>query len=81
VARICAERLIELRHVAIGAVAHETGQLIALARQHHARGSGKRNAEAVHQTVGEPVADYLHLIDVIVGEWRNEASAEPLFLR
>ena len=33
------------------------------------------------QPFGEPVADDLHLVDVVLGEWRDEAAAEPVILR
>ena len=45
------------------------------------RAGGEGFDEATQQSLGEPVADDLHLVDVVVGERRDEAAAEALLLR
>ncbi len=81
VARIVAEGLLHLRRDRRRAVAHQAVEIVALARDRYAGAGGEGFDEAAEQPFGEPVADDLHLIDVIFGERRDEAAAEPLLLR
>ena len=65
-----------------GAVAHQAGEIIALAGDLRARGARREGLdEAAEKPVGEPVADDLNLVDVVVREGRDEAAAEAGVLR
>ena len=81
VARIGAERLLQLSQIVGRAVAHQAGKIVALAGDRHAGSDSERLDETANQPFGKPVADDLHLIDVIIGERGDEAAAETLLLR
>ena len=81
VARIGAERLLQLSHIVGRAVAHQTVEIVALARDRHARPGSERLDETAHQSFGKPIADNLDLIDVVIGERGDEAAAKTLLLR